>query len=157
MISLYQIHNASFSPFTSHWFLLIFLAGSSDYFEHGIWLCLGITAFSWTILGIFFGFGFRILFAHRLALAAPREPSLNKPYVHIFIFWSKRCLVFISPPHWWKCTTQYSSAAVTSGTITNFGLFRRKKETWWSKSTEFLTTRNWFFASQKYYSHNHDP
>ena len=91
-------------------------------------MTLGLTAFSWFILGIFYGFGYCFLtdwhwqIREKLGYANPYNS-----YIHFLI--ETLFDVQVSPALVEKCTAIFFAAAVIMSIVTNFGLFRNKKIT----------------------------
>jgi hypothetical protein len=91
-------------------------------------ITLGITAFSWLVLGIFFGFGYCFLtdWHWQIREKLGYTNSYNS-YVHFLIETLFRIQVSPVLVDW--CTGISFSIAVVMSLITNFGLFGKKGKT----------------------------
>lgn len=128
MISLYQILNVFF--FLFHIALIPFNLFGWIFRPLRKWnlITLGITAFSWIILGIFFGFGYCFLTDWHWQIR--EKLGYTNPYNSYIHFLVETLFdVHVSATLVERYTAIFFAAAVTMSIITNFGLFRRKRKT----------------------------
>ena len=126
MISLYQILNVFF--FLFHIALIPFNLFGWIFRPLRKWnlITLGITAFSWIILGIFFGFGYCFLTDWHWQIR--EKLGYTNPYNSYIHFLVETIFdVHVSAAMVDRYTAIFFAAAVTMSIITNFGLFRRRK------------------------------
>ena len=128
MISLYQVLNVFL--FVFHIALIPFNLFGWIFRPLRRWnlITLGITAFSWIILGIFFGFGYCFLtdwhwqIREKLGHTNPYNSYIHFLVETLFDIQVSAALVD-------RYTGIFFAAAVIMSVVTNFGLFRNKKKT----------------------------
>jgi hypothetical protein len=127
MMSLYQILDVLFFAF--HLLLIPFNLFGWIFKPLRKWnlITLGITAFSWFILGIFFGFGYCFLTDwHWQIREKLGYPNPYNSYIHFLV--ETLFDVHVSAALVDKFTAIFFVAAVVMSVATNFGIFKNKKK-----------------------------